>query len=191
MTVKYLLTCTCGQDVAVTTTQAGSDVPCPCGKSLPVPTLLQLKQLPQVQEDQPKTPAKKWTPLQGGVFVAGAVVTLVALGTAGYLAWQRSQLKTEKPKIAGKLDYIADTRKRSMDELWEYWEVLSDEKLWPRRRPRIPIYAIDRKKDAVLRRYLSVAVGVALAGLALSSASFFIRIAPPGQQRRRKRPPPA
>jgi hypothetical protein len=191
MPLKYLLPCACGRVVPVTTTQAGAEVSCPCGQTLLVPTLLELKQLPQAQDAESKNAKASWTPLQGGVFVAGALIALASLGTAGFLSWERSHLQTAKPELASEAEYITDTRKRNVDDLWNLWDALSDPNTWPRQRPRILRYAVDRQTDIFLRKSLYVAVGCALAGVALSCSSFFIRISPRSEKRRRARKPSA
>ncbi len=191
MTVKYLLPCTCGQEVPVTTTQAGADVPCPCGRTLAVPTLLGIRQLKQVREERPGKQDGGWTPLKGGVFVAGALVTLASLGSAGYLVWERSKLNTERPRLATKEQYIAVTRKLDVDGLWRLWDTLSDPEVWPRRRSRVFQYIVDRETDRILKNYLFVASGVALFGMAVCCSSFFVRGPSNGEPRRRKKKPPS
>lgn len=172
----------------MTTTQAGADVTCSCGNTLPVPTLLKLKQLPQVREDESKRAAANWTPLQGGVFVAGASIALISLGVVAYLAWERSKLDTRKPKVRSKEQFIEDSHKRDVDYLWKAWDALSDKQAWPRHRHRIPKYAVHRETDRRLRSRQFVALGFTAAGVAISAASFFLRF-PSRPQRRRKRPP--
>jgi hypothetical protein len=48
--MKYLLPCPCGQSVEVEPGQAGQTVVCACGKTLLVPTMLQVKALPVAPE---------------------------------------------------------------------------------------------------------------------------------------------
>ena len=48
--MKYLLPCPCGQAVEIELGQAGQTVTCTCGKSLAVPTMMQIKELPLAPE---------------------------------------------------------------------------------------------------------------------------------------------
>jgi hypothetical protein len=51
--IQYLLPCSCGRQTAVEPRQAGETVVCPCGASLSVPTLLDMRNL------EPAPPAAK------------------------------------------------------------------------------------------------------------------------------------
>lgn len=47
MSRHYLLPCSCGKSVSIEVSQAGQEVKCVCGETLSVPSLLQIKKLPE------------------------------------------------------------------------------------------------------------------------------------------------
>ena len=53
-TKRYWLECSCGQKYKVGVHQAGNDISCDCGKSLQVPSMIQMKKLPPafVEEEE-------------------------------------------------------------------------------------------------------------------------------------------
>ena len=46
---RYLLPCSCGQLISIDTIQAGQEVRCSCGKAQLVPTLREIRQLPEAE----------------------------------------------------------------------------------------------------------------------------------------------
>lgn len=84
---KYLLPCSCGQTVVIEPRQAGQSLVCACGKTLSIPTVLQIRNLELAQE--PSQPAaKRWGGRQQLILV-GTVVVLAAMVLAGWYLWQR------------------------------------------------------------------------------------------------------
>lgn len=79
----YLLPCSCGERLRVSTRQAGEAVRCTCGTQLEVPTLRHLNQLEPV--DAPTAGGPAWGDRQRVAFVV-SVITLAALCVVGYLA---------------------------------------------------------------------------------------------------------
>ena len=89
MAQKYLLSCSCGRDVPLETSQAGGNVLCDCGLSLKVPSLLQIKKLPIADDGQTQSPvtgaaptvsAKKGTKAEMNlsIFWIGLVLSIAA-----------------------------------------------------------------------------------------------------------------
>jgi len=90
MSLKYLLPCSCGQDVPIETSQAGGNVLCNCGLSVQVPSLLKIKKLQLASETQSQSllattgaaVSTIQTPMGGrvhfGVFWIGLILTIVA-----------------------------------------------------------------------------------------------------------------
>lgn len=187
MPAKYLLPCPCGLNVSVSTSQAGADVHCQCGQTLSVPTMLEVKRLPPDRQDSFEKPQRRWTPLQGGVFVAGTSIAIISLGVGILLAVARSKLDTRKPRLIPHKKYVEHTEKLTVDQLWETWELLSHPEVLPRR-PPVPDYLRSRRLSRNLQIAIFVAGGFLFAGAALSTASFFLRGSP--RRRRRRRPPP-
>lgn len=84
MSVRYLLPCSCGETVSVTTSQAGGTVVCPsCGNSLETPRLRDLVQLPVEETEAP--PASGWSP-RHGVLTAGLLLAAVLAGGGAWVA---------------------------------------------------------------------------------------------------------
>jgi hypothetical protein len=84
--VRYLLPCDCGGRVPVELRQAGESVVCRCGRSLAVPTLLELKKLEQETGDPHKNlPRPHWGQRQQ-MGLLGMAIFLTAVGFAVYLA---------------------------------------------------------------------------------------------------------
>jgi hypothetical protein len=77
MSQQYLLPCSCGHKTPVSVAQAGGQVACVCGNSLPVPTLRGLREL----EIAPAAVVEKkagWSRTHGAVFATG--LTVAAIG---------------------------------------------------------------------------------------------------------------
>jgi hypothetical protein len=77
MSQQYLLPCSCGQNTPVSPAQAGGQVTCVCGKSLPVPTLRGLRELEIAPAAAPEKKAG-WSRVHGAVFASG--LTIAAIG---------------------------------------------------------------------------------------------------------------
>jgi hypothetical protein len=92
---EYLLPCSCGRKVPVSTRHAGQTVRCACGAELEVPTLRGLRELEPA--GAAAAPARgTWENRQRIAFLL-AVASLLAIGVAGYLAW-RLPPKIEPPQ---------------------------------------------------------------------------------------------
>ena len=71
-TMKYLLPCPCGLSVEIEPGQAGQTVACACGESLTVPTMLQIKALPQaLEKKEPVRNKKNSVPYRAVIITAG------------------------------------------------------------------------------------------------------------------------
>jgi hypothetical protein len=73
----YLLTCSCGKQVPVEVGQAGGKVTCRCGTQLDVPTLRQLRHLPQPKVEE-QSAESSWGTRQG-IIAASAIVIVATL----------------------------------------------------------------------------------------------------------------
>jgi hypothetical protein len=87
---SYLLTCECGNSLKVDVGQAGGQVACSCGKRLDVPTLRNLRHLPQAKDDAPQT-AAAWNARKGA--------TSIFLILAGLLAALALWSRVTEPKL--------------------------------------------------------------------------------------------
>ncbi len=97
MAKSYLLPCPCGKDIAIDISQAGQTAVCAsCGKSVDVPTMRKIRELPEVEVVADVTAMKSgsWTGLKGGLFAIGMGVTVIALVVGAVAALKRHQLAT-------------------------------------------------------------------------------------------------
>lgn len=81
MAAKYLIECECGAQHPVSTHQAGSELACHCGKTVGVPRLRELQQLPQVTAAAPALPSTRWN-AGHSLGMAGIILALVSLAGA-------------------------------------------------------------------------------------------------------------
>lgn len=96
MAKLYLIHCQCGKEHAIAGNQAGSKIGCDCGKSLAVPTLRKLRDLPEAGGGQATAGGQSASALTGGgnwtarhaATMAGALAS-VGLLAAGLYLWSR------------------------------------------------------------------------------------------------------
>ena len=67
---KYLVACACGRQHTVETRQAGESFVCDCGTTVAVPTLRQLRQLPEAREEIAAATGTTWGARQGAMTVS-------------------------------------------------------------------------------------------------------------------------
>ena len=106
----YLLTCECGKQVPIELGQAGGKVACSCSKQLDVPTLRQLRQLPQAAAEQAKTSSGSWGTRQGWV-TACLVIAAVLAAWSVWIFWHQPA----QPK------FEADVYLTSVDKVLQAW----------------------------------------------------------------------
>jgi len=164
--VKYLLPCSCGEKVAVESTQAGQNILCSCGKTMEVPTMQGLRQLEQAIDttDEPKT-----TSPFGGVVVGLALFGLVILGAGGALTcW----MYTRRPVLPD-IDYASPW------DTWAMWHSLRDG-------VRLPEYSdspyLQAKK--VYDQYMTVGIVIMVVGIVTIVCSAIVAFFSRPSQRR-------
>lgn len=169
--MRYLLTCDCGREIPVATSQAGDTLTCECGRSLQAPKLRELRELPAVQEAPAPRRRLAWSPTKGILFSLGGILLLVAAIVLGITSLQRSRLATDKfvipPEDVG--TYVAQIDKNTPVQNFEVWtkEILGEGLT----RPGDPTYVVHRRYDAILGRITLVAGIAAGIGVALMFAS--------------------
>jgi hypothetical protein len=117
----YLLACKCGKSTPVEVGQAGGQVVCDCGQRLDVPTLRQLRHLPQVQP--PAAPAARggrdWN-VRKGVIAASLVAVAVLTAIVAWSRWTEPTIPKFDPAVHTRgVDERLKTQ--SPAQAWEWW----------------------------------------------------------------------
>lgn len=86
MQARHLLSCSsCGRQLAVSRQKAGQTIPCPCGATLEIPTLLELSKLPVAPEPAASdSPPNRWG-LAERLVLSGSAVCLLSLAVIAVL----------------------------------------------------------------------------------------------------------
>ncbi len=80
MTTSYLVPCDCGEETVVQPRQAGQEVRCACGKSLSVPTMLEMAKLQRSEAPpDPHGRSTAWGWRQSVVLLGVAVAVLTVI----------------------------------------------------------------------------------------------------------------
>jgi len=127
---RYLVACTCGRQHTVETRQAGETIVCECGATVAVPTLRQLRQLPEAGAGRAEAAGSATAAADGAAAGWGArqrVITVCLLLAAVALAVVGVSRMLERP--VPKLDTVEYTKgvERVIANLtpvqaWELWQ---------------------------------------------------------------------
>ncbi|MEZ6134317.1 MAG: hypothetical protein R3C53_05330 [Pirellulaceae bacterium] len=92
--MDHLLICECGNEIPVSRSQAGQELPCECGRTVKVPTLRGLSALPTVENSVKSSTVdstgSKWAGWRGSLFALAICTILVSgifTGTCLYYRW--------------------------------------------------------------------------------------------------------
>ena len=119
MAAKYLLSCSCGREIALETRQAGKEVVCECGKTLPVPALRKLRELPLAEETEQTTGAT-WS-FRHGVLSAGLLLA-IGLAAGGAYLWFTEPQPPPDLDISALSDQITEgVEQFTPAQGYEYW----------------------------------------------------------------------
>jgi hypothetical protein len=113
----YLLTCVCGKTVPVDIGQAGGRVTCSCGTQLEVPTLRQLRQLPQEQTAEVRRPKSAWGTRQG-IEAVSLIGAALLLAWSGWIWWTEPTLPKFDP--AARMEAV-EQQLKTPAKAWELW----------------------------------------------------------------------
>lgn len=171
---QYLLPCVCGQQVRVTTAQAGSRVRCECGRTLQVPTLRGLRRCATVAPGHRERRAKAWGPVRGGLFAAGLVLAAAGLVLAAFYGVRSLQLASLAVDRSGELlrQESAYIDQRSPAELLDLWNAVREEGLAD---DRVPLWVAAQQRREAFHFWVLVGVGGATLGLAAVLATLIGR----------------
>lgn len=163
---RYLLPCSCGQQLEVDSTQAGLQVQCRCGKSLEVPTLRGLKQLTPATSQQAPVVSSTWGPRQGVTFL-GIVVFLC--GLIGVLVLFATRPAYETPQWK---DFDENARRTAqqmtLQESFDTWNSLQKEPFNHNLSPALRSY---EERTAAYTRWMVASAVVALLGGVMAGAA--------------------
>lgn len=170
---KYLLPCSCGEKIAIETSQAGQTVRCSCGKTVEAPTMQGIRRLePSLDESAEAARPSSY----GGTAVGTALIGLmIFLAGAGYTAWKH----TQRP-------YLVDVDYMSPWDTWLMWQSLRDG-------VRLPEYSESPYLKALKehREYMTVGIVVTvLGGILLACGGLTALLNRRSQGRRKKQRAP-
>lgn len=129
MSNNYLLTCDCGNSVAVGTSQAGQQVNCSCGRRLAVPSLRAIRQLPVAVEKPGSKPATRpgtWNPVKGATFAMGALMVLGGLLVAAHSYSIYSQVSDLRPSTEQYEESLKNIDSMSPADLFDAWNFIKE-----------------------------------------------------------------
>jgi hypothetical protein len=161
VTAKYLLPCSCGQQVVIEPRQAGETIPCFCGAPLQVPTLLDMAALDPAPPELAATPPAPTWGWKHRLQLSGVVLLLLAIILGVLLHFERpiAPFDTINPE-----QLQQDARKLTPSRTWDIWEMMKQ--------------GLDRRTDQKyadamfrFRVWQAAVAGVALCGIAMIVAS--------------------
>ena len=119
---QYLVSCRCGNQLAVEARLAGSRVQCACGQAVDVPTLRELRSLPVASSGMSEG-GSEWT-VRHGMAAAACVVAVGLAIFAGYLLWQQWRLNEQIPRfVPEERTKVVEENLRQLtpSQTWELW----------------------------------------------------------------------
>jgi hypothetical protein len=156
VSVKYLLPCRCGQQIAVEPRQAGETAVCSCGQSLPIPTMLEMSALELAPPEVSLPSQRAWGWCQR-IMLLGGTLLIVAIVGGALLRWNRPVAPTD---VIVPEEFRQSASHLTPVQTWHYWGLMKQ--------------GMDRRTDqifaAALTRYhvwQSTAAVMALAGIVL------------------------
>ncbi len=168
----YLLKCdTCGRENEIVLRQAGESIGCACGVQLEIPTLREIRKLPEM-EDRTLSSGRSWSRAQGVLFTLGLLVTVLTVIAASYAMYWRSSLYVE-PLTAKDVTFLLDMDVLTPTMAWDAWvKQFRDYDLGSRQEP---IHIANRKLARNLLISSIVAAIMAALGLAAMVAATLMK----------------
>ncbi len=172
MAPQYLLTCECGVTQPIETNQAGSSVVCRCGKTLEVPSLRAIRELPRV-ENENERPRAEWNPAAGLIFVTGMFLAFLGAGAAFYMHMNAIQISNfEMPPEDEVEAWVAEVDDAPPEELFNMWNAsrhmgLGEHQASP--------FVRARQVAERFAAYRNIGLIVLASGLVFAATSFLVR----------------
>lgn len=166
---QHLLPCECGISVVVKSQQAGESITCECGKTIAVPGLRNLRELPiaGTAKDEERI---HWTRARGVVFAIGFGTFLLGAGLLGLFGLKRSQLDLKPPAPEVVKKFQQDLSEITPTDAWVIWSTWQDRVLY---RARAPVYLQNRARASWLHKLMAASGTVGLLGLVTAVGSTF------------------
>lgn len=120
----YMVSCSCGGQLAVEPGQAGETLRCECGRQVAVPTLRRLRELPRADEARGEASDTAATDsawgVRQGVITVLVIAAVGSLAAAGVSRWQEPTMPTFNP--AGWTE-LMDTKISELtpEAAWQAW----------------------------------------------------------------------
>lgn len=176
---RYLVACTCGRQHTVETRQAGETIACECGATVAVPTLRQLRQLPEAGAAAAETAGEAAAAGPGasaGWGVRQRVITVCLLVAAGALAVVGGSRMLEVPvPELDKVEYTKSVERVIANltpvQAWEIWQKQYE----PLRSKGFEVFR--PQGEAAMKQALSMHRGTQWIGIAVAAVCAVVAIA--------------
>lgn len=167
MTKQYLLRCECGQSTPIDVTQAGQSLACPCGRTLVVPSMRAVRQLPLCEAGEPRVSKRSWNALQGTLFAVGALLALWGLLFAAYHYLLRTRIQIQPISSEMIRQAIEEVDTWTLEQAYAFWTETQKRGLPPGLSP----YVLACREAARLERTATAGAAIAVFGLLLALSS--------------------
>ena len=168
MATRYLVPCSCGEQLKVEATQAGLSVTCRCGAATELPTLAGLRQYPLAETEAEPSPKGTWGARQG--LLALGLMLIAASFLAMLLAYLGRPREVEIPAPDHE-ELRRQASQFSPTEAWEVWKSM------PRELEGEP-HTFWQRLPVAMRNYRLYLAGVgtfAAVGVILITVSRFVK----------------
>ena len=172
--MPYQLNCPCGAKHLVTNSQAGQKLDCTCGKSLDIPTLRGLKDLPVVDQLDSEgkraidDPDRRRPSLMIGAMFA---IIFLAIPTAVFFAYQRLAMDTSLSEQSDRSAAFTQIDASTPAELSSIWYEFSTVSLGTPSKPTfyyVQSTARRRERNAAIAVAVAVLAGIVAAGISVA-----------------------
>ncbi len=172
-----VLSCECGREHSVSSSQAGQEIHCRCGKILPVPTLRGMRQLPLADSPAQSLEqsanggdksVREWQGWRGMGLAVSMACFLIAASFCGWYALQRSRIDTSftvQQEVQAGDAMIDSFDPATLSEMWHSFGQMG---MQLKRYPDFylyQLYAADLTQNALIAG--AIAAGCALIGLGI------------------------
>lgn len=176
--MHYRLDCPCGATHLVTTSQAGQEVCCSCGRTLPIPTLRELRELPPAEAEAHSSarpidrPDRRRPSILVGVMF---IIIVFAVPAAIFFAYQRLTMDTSYTEALDREQAFAELDRATPGQLSATWDEFSTQSLGV---PSKPTFYYVQAYRRTLEWRIAIASGIALLAAIIAASVTVIRREP-------------